>query len=909
MKTIYRFFASAWVAVTLVLTACGGGHFLSDEGYRAKVHEDFMARKELAAGRGDALFSVFDRGDLTAQQKEALEFLYAYMPLCDLSEYDGEYFLRQVDGAFRARDFFHWGKAVPEDIFRHFVLVHRVNNEYMDEARDVFFEELKDRIKDMPMYDAALEVNHWCHEKVTYRGTDARTSAALATVRTSWGRCGEESTFTTTALRAVGIPARQCYTPRWVHTDSNHAWVEVWVDGKWHYLGACEPEPELNLAWFDGPVQRAMMTHTTVYGFYNGPEEKNIETPLYSVINTLSNYAKTRNAAVKVVDAAGNPVEGARVQFKVYNYAELYPIVTLRSDGGGSASIETGMGDLMIWADKDGAYGYVKSGAEDAEVTVALNRRAGEAYEESYVMAAPGEQPFNELPEEKIAANAERLAYEDSLRNAYMATFPDEAYARKVAEEAELDARQVWRYLHAAQGNWREIERFIRSNGVMAFPMLATLREKDIRDTPADYLESHLRAPRGAVMATGLSQAASESILWREVKSPRIGYELITPFWNFFPEKGGENATLGGPVEWPRTPEEAIGFVRERIKIADADNYYDCRQTPMGVHSLRVADRQSRDIYFVAMCRSCGLPARLDPATGTPQYRNPADGQWVNVDFEAKGVSSVVPAKGNLTVQNDRGNIVMPGYGSHFTIAVYKDGDFQTLNLGGYFAGNEAQLNVDLGGYGGKAFPVTIPLDEGYYRLMAASRANDGSATVDAQYFTISAKAPRTVTVRLPEVEGKLFVKGIVDMNSVIVTDDGEKTTLKKLSRGQGAILCFADPDKEPTKHILQELPAHRQALEGWGGAVVFMVPDDKRTEAFNPGRFAGQPSQTVWATDPGRELLNQAASALQITFRNNFPLVVYLTNNGGVIFSSEGYRIGIIEDVIKTIRLEEQTK
>lgn len=74
-------------------------------------------------------------------------------------------------------------------------------------------------------------------------------------MKTSWGRCGEQSVFTVTALRAVGIPARQCYTPRWVHTDSNHAWVEAWIDGKWHYMGASEPEAELDVAWFDRPVK------------------------------------------------------------------------------------------------------------------------------------------------------------------------------------------------------------------------------------------------------------------------------------------------------------------------------------------------------------------------------------------------------------------------------------------------------------------------------------------------------------------------------------------------------------------------------------------------------------------------------------------------------------------------------
>ena len=356
-------------------------HFLKNENYRSQVLAQFEKRKSEAAKRNEALFSVLEKENLTLEQKEALEFLYAYMPLCDLADYDGEFFLKQVDAAFRARDYFPWGKTVPDDIFRHFVLVYRINNEYLDTARIAFFEELKDRVKNLSMTDAVLEVNHWCHEKVTYRGTDSRTSAPLALVGTSWGRCGEESTFTAAALRAGGIPARQCYTPRWVHTDDNHAWVEAWVDGKWRYIGACEPEPELDVAWFTGPAKRAMMVHTNVFGLYTGPEEKNLETPLYSKINLLENYAETRPVKALVVDENNQPVEGAKVQFMVYNYAEFYPVSTNTTDKEGKTSIISGKGDLMIWASLKDKYGYNKSNAGDEMTIVKLDRKPGAEYE------------------------------------------------------------------------------------------------------------------------------------------------------------------------------------------------------------------------------------------------------------------------------------------------------------------------------------------------------------------------------------------------------------------------------------------------------------------------------------------------------------------------------------------------
>ncbi|MCR5444069.1 MAG: transglutaminase-like domain-containing protein, partial [Bacteroidales bacterium] len=280
-------------AGVLLLVSCHRDpHFISDKAYRDEVHADFESRMTefpMLQVRLDTL---------SRMEREAMEFLYAYMPLSDLADYEPSFYLQQVRYAFKAREEMAWGKDVPEDVFRHFVLVYRVNNENLDTARIVFYRELKDRVGGMTIEEAALEVNHWCHEHVAYRASDSRTSAPLATMRTTLGRCGEESTFTVTALRAVGIPARQCYTPRWAHCDDNHAWVEVYVDGEWKYMGACEPDPHLNMGWFSVPSTRCMMVHTKAFGKYKGDEEVVRRTNLFSELNLLSHYAPTRKVTV-----------------------------------------------------------------------------------------------------------------------------------------------------------------------------------------------------------------------------------------------------------------------------------------------------------------------------------------------------------------------------------------------------------------------------------------------------------------------------------------------------------------------------------------------------------------------------------------------------------------------------------
>lgn len=856
----------------------------SDPAYSQQVHKQFLARKKLAASRNQALFDVFNQ-KLTSQEKEALEFLYAYMPLSDLADYDGEFYLNQVRTAFKARDYFDWGKTIPEDVFRHFVLVYRVNNEDLDNAREVFFDELKDRVKGMTMEQAALEVNHWCHEKVNYRATDGRTSAPLALVRTAWGRCGEESTFTTMAMRSVGIPARQCYTPRWAHTDDNHAWVEVWIDGKWNYLGACEPEPELNVGWFSGPAKRAMMVHTNVFGVYNGKEEKNLQTDLYSIINLLSNYTDTRTATVKVVNKNGKAVENATVKFNVYNYAEFYPITSSKTTADGKASVITGKGDVFVWATDGTNYGYVKSEPNSPELTIVLDKTAGKTYEETFVMNPPVPQKIKELSPEKIAANAVRLAYEDSVRNAYMKTFINEVDARKFAADNGLNADDTWKYLEMSQGNWRDVKDFMQQekNSTYLFPYLASLTAKDLRDTPYKYLINHLSFGEKG----GFESTIPQDMVAGSVFSPRISRELIRPWRVFLKLK--MNAQYS--KEERATIDQIINYINSNVTLDDIQNYYKCPISPKGAVELGRADKDSRNALFVAICRAEGIATRIESATSRPQYYT--NGEWINVNLNDD--SEAQYPKGIVIFNNAASNIVKPAYSTHYTIAKFVDGDFVTLDFEG-----DAAL---------KTLPGQVTIDAGYYRLIVGSRANDGSVTVETKYFTLNEGETKALDIVLPKTEGRIQVQGIVDMNSRITLANGTETSLKDIANGKGIIICFADPDKEPTKHVLQDIPNQQAELNEWGGGILFIVPDDKVSKAFDASVFKNLPNQSVWGVDNNRGLLNATTNALQIEFSNNFPLTIYLSDIGGILYSSEGYQIGIPENILKTINAEAATK
>ncbi|MCD8072318.1 MAG: transglutaminase domain-containing protein, partial [Alistipes sp.] len=668
-----------------------------------------------------------------------------------------------------------------------------------------------------------------------------------------------------------------------VHTDSNHAWVEVWIDGRWRYLGACEPEPELDIAWFTAPATRAMMMHTTVPGKYRGPEETVNRTGLYTVLNLLETYAPSRKVAVTVIDGDGNAIRDADVRFKVYNYSEFYPIAARKSDENGIANITTGFGDLLIWVSNDRGYGYGKLPADRNEIAVTLHPFEGAQYWENLLMDVPPEGPVSAPAADKAAENRLHLAREDSIRNAFMSTFPDRDYAASLAAETGLDPEAVWKYLNESQGNWMEIESFMREykDRPYLFAFLGSLTSKDLRDTPRDHLSDHM--PR----QNSINSDLPVETLACDILSPKIDMEIITPWRSY----------LGCEVidKFPgmkEDPHRIVEYVKENIRIAADQNYVACLITPRGVHETRMADPRSRNVYFVALCRTAGIPARIERATGKPQFL--ANGQWYDAVFGMESRVTSVQPTGNIILKCAESNRIVPAYRSHYTLARYSDGDFATLDLAGKLTG--------------AAYPIEIEVPAGYYRLTTGSRANDGSVAVVTEYFDLLPDLSKEITVSLPELEDKLFVEGILDMNTVVFLVDGTKTTLKELSRGKGLAVVFADPVSEPTRHILQELPARRKEFEEWGGGIIFVHTADVAGSTLNGSIFPGMPSGTITLGDAGNSLLNAAVESLRIEFSNEYPLVLYLNTSGGILFSSKGYRIGTVERLWQTITAERRT-
>ena len=810
------------------------------------------------------------------------------MPIGDITDYSGDFYLKNIRSSFQARNEMPWGDSIPEDIFRHFVLPVRINNENLDESRMVFFDELKDRVKGLSLYDAVLEVNHWCHEKVIYTPSDGRTSSPLASVKTAYGRCGEESTFTVAALRSVGIPARQVYTPRWAHTDDNHAWVEAWVNGKWYFLGACEPEPVLNLGWFNGPAYRGMLMHTKVFGKYNGPEDVMERTDGYTEINVIDNYAPSAKAVITVTDANGKPVKDALVEFKIYNYAEFNSVARKKTDADGKCSLSAGKGDMLVWASKDGKFGYSKvSFGKDGEVTIALNKKPGDVETIALDIIPPvdGSIPAEVTPEQK-EANAKRLLEEDAIRNKYVATFYTEEKAEALAKELGIDPMKTEDFMIGSRGNWMEIEKFLRETPAekraQAMALLDVVSAKDLRDTPASVFADHLN-----------NTPAVQSEWFNEyIMNPRVANEFLTPYKSFF----AANIEPSLAKQAVENPQALVDWVKNNVSINDALNAQRIPIMPMGVWKSRIADKGSRNIFFVAVARSLGIPARIEPVARKIQYFK--DNAWVDVDFEAAVQTTAKQGKVIASYQPIKA-LQDPKYYSHFTIAkVLPNGTLQTLNF-------ERGGNVDmgLGDTWSGLLKKPLSMDEGNYMLVTGTRMANGSVLAEIEFFNV--EADKTTPIQLEMRESKDEIQVIGNFNSENKfkrADNGEETSLLATTGRGYYIVALLGSRQEPTNHAMRDIAAVKKELEDWGRGIVLLFPDEKGYKNFDPKEFGDLPGTITYGLDIDGAIQKEMATAMKLQNANTLPIFLIADTFNRVVFVSQGYTIGLGEQLMKVI-------
>lgn len=675
-------------------------------------------------------------------EAQLMELLQNTLPQSDLISVPSETLNSYIQHAVFLRGSSPYCRDIPMDMFLHFVFYPRINTEDLVPCRLFFYEQLKDRIYGKNAADAALEVNRWCAEHVTYQASDDRTENPITAYRSGIGRCGEESTFAVSALRSVGIPSRQVYVPYWSHCDDNHAWVEVWADGKWSYLGACEPEPVLNRGWFTDAAARAPMAFYRTFFKCDTDDEPVGREGAVHLYSVLKHYAQTTQLTVK-----SSP--GAQIRLEVVNMAALRFVAGGIADKNGIFSLHVGRGSYRIEARSDTACSEAFFVVGDAPVTVFPEPMASS----ESIMDIDWFSPAAVSPlGYRLTPEQEALAKVISAQCAQMRErnrIPDAALSNPDPELQEL--------LQCAGANSGEILSFINvipnEDRDLAYRFLHTVSAKDLRDTTCDTLLHHWNA---SLPFKGCPHFVSA------VLNPRIGMEKISKWRyadveSFDPEK--------------QTPAEYYRMLFRRCTQDQSHIYPGLTAAPESVSKSSFLDSASLKVAFVAALRSKGIPARLSKVDGIPEFW---DGEkWKCASTDRSAI---------LTLHFD-GSIPLI-YGVHYSLSRQEEAGFRILN-----------------GWDGES----VPLVPGNYQLITTNRLPNGNQLCRIHRFSIAADERKVIPLKFRQAVPEQMLASARIPPFELQTTGGQMLPSSDLLH-EKTLLCYLNPGQEPTEHILNEL-------------------------------------------------------------------------------------------------------
>eukprot|EP00039_Didymoeca_costata_P010750 m.145564 g.145564 ORF g.145564 m.145564 type:complete len:329 (+) comp14949_c0_seq2:161-1147(+) len=236
-----------------------------------------------------ASFSIAEEEPEPITEAECLEYLNTYMPESDRKSPNitKDFLIQNIQLALQARNSTPWGKTVPKAIFLNDVLPYAVLSEPRGVPdwnwRPEFFSKYLPLVRNMNMSsasEAGMNTLGWAivNPPIQFKGSpncQVNAYAPMSILKAHEASCTGLAVFLALALRSISIPARVAGVPHWnrcggrgktcamcPHGDlctpgdkssddacGNHDWVEVWVDGAWHFMDP-DGSKKLDDGWF-----------------------------------------------------------------------------------------------------------------------------------------------------------------------------------------------------------------------------------------------------------------------------------------------------------------------------------------------------------------------------------------------------------------------------------------------------------------------------------------------------------------------------------------------------------------------------------------------------------------------------------------------------------------------------------
>lgn len=700
------------------LAAPASGEQASGSDLRAELAAQYEALLPDLGVRAEEWENEMNR--CTDEEKVIMQYYFITTCMSDLCSVDFSLLHSFATHAAMLRETMPWTRELDEGTFLCYVASYHVLIEPIVDYRPSFYEQLIGLIEGRSLTEAALLVNFWCGSQATYAESDQREASPLGMVNGGFGRCGEESNFVINTLRSVGIPAREC-SVSWTVVPGDHTIVQVLIDGEWHYMGACEPDPVLDSAWCSSRLGSILMTTSRTFssiGLGKAWDNRNgihyTGSGIYD-LNGISDFAETKELDLTVLDKNGEPAADVLVELKVVA-PETYisHLASRKTDDAGKALFTLGKGSIGVVAYLDGEWRWEWISQEQTETTISFAEAP--VCDEWITFPVQYNEADTRLWQSCTDEDRTSLFGEKNVDEARTENHAGDFDAERAAPYPDCEQR-----LRSAGKNFGQLIAFLeKDDDPLRIRLVAGLTDKYCREVSTEVLEDILQGAKNVRGSLGEDDFVK-------------GILLPVSEWGYFTP---QRLT----VQQMFTAEEMQTFREDPSTLVQwfAEN----------IHSECIRPNKGRNVVLTAALKTGFCPdacrtkllMELARAIGIPVCQDPETGAWLSIGANSWAAADWLAGTGEPAAETPVGEVLYQVAGSEAYIGwfwgimgLYSDSEYDYFHCWLVEERDE---------------DTAIPLPAGDYAIFMLDMQAEKSGILYYNRFTV--KEGITTTISLP---------------------------------------------------------------------------------------------------------------------------------------------------------------
>lgn len=135
-----------------------------------------------------------------------------------------------------------------------------------------------------------------------------------------------------------------------------------------------------------------------------------------------------------------------------------------------------------------------------------------------------------------------------------------------------------------------------------------------------------------------------------------------------------------------------------------------------------------------------------------------------------------------------------------------------------------------------------------------------------------------------------------------ILAENGTETSILATTGRGYFIVAVLGARQEPTNHAMRDIARLNKEFEEWGRSMVLLFKDEQGWNNFDTKEFGTLPATITYGIDKDNTITNILVKAMNLPNGNTLPIFVIADTFGRIVFVSQGYTIGLGEQMMNVI-------